>query len=80
MQTLTMPMPDYLQIHLRDADLLATTVPHCAHFCTHAKAMPNLHPLEINEKKYLCKKILGLYLPIITLEILALFLSMQTRQ
>lgn len=48
MQTLTMTMPDDLHIHLRDGDLLATTVPHCAHYCARALVMPNLKPPVIN--------------------------------
>lgn len=48
MQTLTMTMPDDFHIHLRDGEYLATTVPHCASYCTRAIVMPNLKPPVIN--------------------------------
>lgn len=48
MNTLSMLMPDDFHIHLRDGDLLATTVPHCADYCARAIVMPNLKPPVTN--------------------------------
>lgn len=48
MQTLRLTMPDDLHVHLRDGELLATTVPHCASYCARAIVMPNLKPPVLN--------------------------------
>lgn len=42
MQTLTLLQPDDFHIHLRDGDILATSVSHCASYCARAIVMPNL--------------------------------------
>ena len=44
MQTLTLPTPDDLHIHLRDGAALARTVPDAARQCARALIMPNLTP------------------------------------
>ena len=44
MQTLTLPTPDDLHIHLRDGAALARTVPDAAAQCARALVMPNLTP------------------------------------
>ena len=44
MQTLTLPTPDDLHIHLRDGAALARTVPDAAAQCARALIMPNLTP------------------------------------
>ena len=44
MQTLTIPTPDDLHIHLRDGAALARTVPDAAAQCARALIMPNLTP------------------------------------
>ena len=43
-QTLTLPTPDDLHIHLRDGAALARTVPDAARQCARALIMPNLTP------------------------------------
>lgn len=48
MQTLTINTPDDMHVHLRDDELLATTVPHCAEYCQRAIIMPNLKPPVTN--------------------------------
>ncbi|MFC2407031.1 MAG: dihydroorotase, partial [Cardiobacterium sp.] len=44
MQTLTIPTPDDLHIHLRDGAALARTIPDAAAQCARALVMPNLTP------------------------------------